>query len=321
MTTLLEIRENLKLFVGKYEIYIVAVAKAILAFAVFMVIRNGLGYSSRFGSITIVLALSLLCALLPSNFILLFSALLVLVNLYSVSKAAAIMAAAVFVILLLLHFRFSPTKGYYAAIPPVAYALNVPYVMPVAAGLLDRTPSSIMAMCSGTISYYMLHGIAANASVLAEESDDRSLLTDLQTLASQLFNNKEMMVMIVITALAAVVVWVIRRLSIDYAWTIAIAVGLALQFVMRLICNFQFKLEGGVLILLLQTLVSAVIGLILQFFFYNLNFARTERVQFEDDEYYYYVKAVPKQSVSSAEITVKRFGGERAEDEEDEEEE
>ena len=42
--------------------------------------------------------------------------------------------------------------------------------------------------------------------------------------------------------------------------------------------------------------------------FMNLDYARTERVQFEDDEYYYYVKAVPKKMVASEEKTVKHFG-------------
>ena len=40
----------------------------------------------------------------------------------------------------------------------------------------------------------------------------------------------------------------------------------------------------------------------------NLDYARTERVQFEDDEYYYYVKAIPKKMVAGKEVTVKHFG-------------
>jgi hypothetical protein len=34
----------------------------------------------------------------------------------------------------------------------------------------------------------------------------------------------------------------------------------------------------------------------------NLDYARTERVQFEDDDYYYYVKAVPKKMVAVREV-------------------
>lgn len=33
---------------------------------------------------------------------------------------------------------------------------------------------------------------------------------------------------------------------------------------------------------------------LIEFLCFNLDYSRTEKVQFEDDEYYYYVKAVPK---------------------------
>ena len=54
---------------------------------------------------------------------------------------------------------------------------------------------------------------------------------------------------------------------------------------------------------------SVLILLVLQFFFFNLDYSRTERVQFEDDEYYYYVKAVPKRYVRAREKTVKKISG------------
>ena len=44
-----------------------------------------------------------------------------------------------------------------------------------------------------------------------------------------------------------------------------------------------------------------------QFLFFDLDYSRTERVQFEDDEYYYYVKAVPKMYVPTTDKQVKNF--------------
>ena len=54
-------------------------------------------------------------------------------------------------------------------------------------------------------------------------------------------------------------------------------------------------------------LLSVVVSLVLEFFFYNLDYSRVERVQFEDDEYYYFVKAVPKVFVSRKDKRVKRI--------------
>ena len=38
-----------------------------------------------------------------------------------------------------------------------------------------------------------------------------------------------------------------------------------------------------------------------------LGYLQTEEVQFEDDDYYYYVKAVPKMAVSRRDVQVKKF--------------
>ena len=65
---------------------------------------------------------------------------------------------------------------------------------------------------------------------------------------------------------------------------------------------------GKTLWLIVGNIISLLIAFILQFLFMNLDYARTERVQFEDDDYYYYVKAVPKKMVAVREVTVKHFG-------------
>lgn len=58
---------------------------------------------------------------------------------------------------------------------------------------------------------------------------------------------------------------------------------------------------------IIGTIVSAGIACVIQFFVFNVDYSRTEKVQFEDDEYYYYVKAVPKVTLATPERTVKRI--------------
>ena len=64
--------------------------------------------------------------------------------------------------------------------------------------------------------------------------------------------------------------------------------------------------------MILGSILCALIALVMQFFQFNLDYARTEKVQFEDDEYYYYVKAVPKMAVAVPEKRVKRITTQRA---------
>lgn len=309
MTTLLEIKERIRGFCSKYEVYLVPVIKSILAFLTFFMIRLRLGYMTRINSMTLLLVLALSCALLPVNTIVLIAALFVLLHLYSLSLAACAVCFLVMTVLFLLYFRLLPKKGYYAVLTPLAFIFQVPYVMPIVIGLLDDNPVSVLAMVCGGIMYYLLSGIAVNASAIAEMTEDDSIITKFAEVLNQFVGNREMIAMLAILAVTALIVWSIRRLAVDHAWTIAIATGCLLQFVLCLICDLQLNLPANMLLVFAAVLASAAVGLILQFFFFNLDYTRTERVQFEDDEYYYYVKAIPKIYVANTEKKVQKFSG------------
>ena len=45
------------------------------------------------------------------------------------------------------------------------------------------------------------------------------------------------------------------------------------------------------------------------------DYTRTERLEYEDDDYYYYVKAVPKALVATSERSIKKINGESAREE------
>ena len=64
--------------------------------------------------------------------------------------------------------------------------------------------------------------------------------------------------------------------------------------------------------LLIGSVLAVLIAKVLEFFVFNVDYSRTERVQFEDDEYYYYVKAVPKVTVAPVAKTVKKINSSRA---------
>lgn len=63
--------------------------------------------------------------------------------------------------------------------------------------------------------------------------------------------------------------------------------------------------------------VSALIGLVIEFFVLGVDYSRSEVTQFEDDEYVYYVKAVPKSLVSQTKKSVKKFSSNKKSDDSD----
>ena len=116
-----------------------------------------------------------------------------------------------------------------------------------------------------------------------------------------------MMVMIAACAVGSRVLYLIRRLSVDYAWIIAIVVGTVAQLLVIFVGDFVFGVSVSAGALIFGLLLSIVLAMIYNFFFFSVDYTRTEYVQFEDDDYYYYVKAVPKMTVSSTDVKVQRI--------------
>lgn len=63
--------------------------------------------------------------------------------------------------------------------------------------------------------------------------------------------------------------------------------------------------------LLIGSALVLAFGFILNFFFRNLDYTRVEHVQFEDDEYYYYVTAVPKVHLAAEDKKVVKITDEK----------
>ena len=83
--------------------------------------------------------------------------------------------------------------------------------------------------------------------------------------------------------------------------------GAVVSVVILLLGDLTFDTNISVVATILGTVVSLLLAKLVEFFAFNVDYTRTEYVQFEDDEYYYYVKAIPKNTVSKAKHTVKKI--------------
>ena len=61
------------------------------------------------------------------------------------------------------------------------------------------------------------------------------------------------------------------------------------------------------MLIVISVILGALAGYICNILFFAVDFRRTEYVQYEDDEYYYYVKAVPKINVAGEDVRVKQI--------------
>ncbi|MEY8325215.1 hypothetical protein AALB47_15125 [Lachnospiraceae bacterium 54-11] len=309
MTTLLVARQYIKTFISKYEVYLKPLMKLVIALAAMMMLNGKIGYMHRLDSISIVLIIALMCSFMPMNFIIFVSALFMILHLYALSMECAAIMLVIFLVMFLLYFRFSPKDALVVILTPMCFALKIPYVMPLAMGLLGTPASAVSVGCGVVVSFLIGHVTDNATAIMSMDSDD--MATRFRFIIDSFLDNKEMLFTIAAFAVTITVVYLIRRMSVDYAWTIAIIAGALTDVVLLLVGDLMFDTNvsfGGIII---GTIIAVLIAKVVEFFSFNLDYSRTEKVQFEDDEYYYYVKAIPKFTVSTPSRTVKRINATR----------
>ena len=144
---------------------------------------------------------------------------------------------------------------------------------------------------------------------MTQEDDPTFALEKLKVLIEALMSNREMQVEVAAFAITILVVYIIRRMPVDHCWTIAMITGMLIDIVVILVGDLRFETRISIVGLIVGSIMALVVAIILKFFIFNVDYSRTERVQFEDDEYYYYVKAVPKNTVALTEKKVKKIKG------------
>lgn len=305
MSGLLEVRENLRNFYSKYEVYLIPLFKFMLALTALLFISGSLGYNSRINNPVILLVVALMCSFLPVNFIVVLSAIFIVLHMYSLAAECAIVTGVLFLLLFLMYFRFSPRDTLVVLLLPIAFILKLPYAVVLAVGLLG-TPVSVVSVSCGVIVYYLIHYIQTNAAIIISLNGEGAV-AKLHYVVEGMLNNKEMFVTMAAFAVTVILVYLIRRLSVDHAWTISMIVGSVTCVVLLLLGDLMFEVNISIAAMLIGVIVSFLLAKVLEFFAFNVDYTRTEYVQFEDDEYYYYVKAIPKNSVKKAKKTVKKI--------------
>ena len=292
MGKLQDIKRKLTEIYKKYDTYLASIIKFILALVVFVQINIRMGYMDRLNSIWIIMVFALVCSFLPLNALVFMSCLIIIGHLYALSIPAAVIGGGIILIVLLLYLGIAPQQSLVLILTPLALVFHIPCLIPLAFGL-TAGPLAAVGMAFGTIVFYVLRVVNSSAgSISGGEGETLAVFGEMKTLLDSIAKEKEMILMLIAMLAVIVVVYVIRKMAIKYAWSIAIGTGTVMFLFIKVI--------GGAILgvlsieLIAGTFVSGVLAAILQVFIFDLDYERIRKVQFEDDEFYYYVKAVPK---------------------------
>ncbi len=305
MSTLLIWREKLQKIYARYSIYILKGMQFLMGLILFAMINSNIGFMKMASSVFCTIGLAVVCTFFPMIVMLMAATLLVLAHFYALSLPIMLIAAVVFVIMYIFYFRFTPKKAWIVLLSTMAFGLKLPFIVPVVFGLLG-TPVWIVPAACGIMAYYMADFVKGSAAAL-KSVDAEGLAGSLISSAKQILGGKEMWLMIVAVVIGILVVNLVRTRAINHAWKIASGAGAVVCVVVALVGNIMLKGELSYASLVLSAAAGVVLGVALEFLFFCVDYSRTENIQFEDDEYYYYVKAVPKVGVSAPEKKVKHI--------------
>lgn len=309
MAFLLELKERFKIIYNRYNTFIVPGAKFIVALISFLMINASIGYMDKLKNPVFAILLSVVCAFLPSGFTLILLSVFILIHLYAISAEFALLTLCVILLMYLLYFRFTPKTAYILIITAMFCWMKIPFAVPVVIGLCT-TALSVIPVGFGIIIYYIIRTASDYEAAISNQSITESM-KQITYLVESLLKNKQMLVMVIAAVITILVVYIIRRQKINHAWEIAIVAGSITEFLLLVILQIAFKSDFSMILMILGIVLGAVVAYVCNVIFFALDYKRTEYVQYEDDEYYYYVKAVPKLNVANQDVKIKHINAKK----------
>lgn len=301
MSILLEIREHIQKLYHKYAPGFNVLFRFLAAYITFFATNKAIGFNPYLNHAYTAGILAAVSVVFPAQILLFFEVVFIVLHILYVSRYLAFITAVIFAILYFIYVRFIPKDGYVILSMPVLSSFGVPYVVPVLLGVME-TPLAIIPEAIGVVIYFFLQNVITVVSTSTEDTINLYYLVMQQT-----FMDKELYITLIVFSIVTIVVYFIRNAKIDYSFEIAIVSGGFVNMILLLIMNFFMDINMSMIKFFSSVIISIIIVWIIQFFRLSLNYSGVENLQFEDDEYYYYVRAVPKNSIAKADKNIKRY--------------
>ena len=200
--------------------------------------------------------------------------------------------------LLFFYIRLAPKESILILFTMAAFYLKIPYLVPILAGLYF----SVTALIPIAIGVFFWSLLPIMGEVLKTSQTaglnvmemPKTLAVLMPALYNDVLANQEWIFSAFIFAMVVLAVYGISRISLDFSKEISIGLGAVLTIASFIIANVLADMPVNIFDTVLYTVISALIAEIIHFFDIVLDYSRSERVEFEDEENYYYVKVVPK---------------------------
>ena len=302
MAKLVGLKESMIIFYKKHVDVILPIWKLVFAFFALYMFQGMFHYNKSIDKSFIFLAISAVQAFLPISFLYYAVSILIMINLWKVSMDIFLGFIIFFIICSLGFIRVDRKHAVIILITAILFYLKLEYVLPVLLGMTVGF-GAILPACAGIILYF-LSVYMADVSTLITTSSSSSFGMGLQRVVNLILIDKKLLVLLVTFSVIIFATTLLCSLFYERAWAFAIIVGNIAMVLLLLFGRLIFELDYTIWRLFAEMLMGMGCCYIYRFFRGIGDVSRIEKASFEDDEYFYYVKAVPKIKVTQKDWNV-----------------
>lgn len=299
MNELVLLRHMFLSYYKKHQDVIIYITKFVCAFFLFIRLSTLSMGNMHLGMAVLLSVIFSLIATLGSSFVFFLLVMFATaVFLFFASIELSLLAVIGIFLILVFYIRIFPVESLIIPAMLTAYYFKIPYAVPLVAGFYFGITSIIPVVCSVFL-WYLLPHLKEFAALAPWADFSPSALPDTimkiyVSFTEFLTQDREWFFVAVLYALVILVTYICSKLTFNYAKELSFVLGAFINcfgFIMlTLIGKVNTFLPG----MFLGTVIGLLIAEIIRFFDIVVDYPKTERVEFEDETNYYYVKIIPK---------------------------
>lgn len=302
---ILELREKLYGIYVSYDKYVQYIFRFALAFFVFGCINKCFPYHETLSSTMITVVFAIVGACLPDSLFVFMAVVLSVVEIYFLSPVLAVAILLGSIFLYVMFLRYSPKTILFAALFPVAVLLKIPALLAILIGLFF-SPMGVLTVGGGAFCYYMFLAVKQCETVVVGKSGKDTIVL-VQYFVDEIMHNRNMYVMVCSLCAVTLLTYFVRVTKMAFSFEISIVLAAVSHLVILLLGNLLYDSSFSVAWAIGGNTIAAILAYLTHFFHMVLDYGSMEEVQFEDEDYYYYVRAVPKLKMTMEKKRIKKM--------------
>lgn len=300
MEKLLIYRERFLKFIAARGRYIQSGMRFLAGFILFYTMGKLFDYTEFFSAPFFMVMMGVISIFIPISALSLIFYVVIFLQLAHVSLEVALFFVLAVMLYFLVYQRVFPKTRLYLMLAPVFFYFQLPACIPIFAGMFVGI-TGIPAILMGTFIYYLAIMVSQAVNQLETGAAHGKVYS---LIAARAIDNKELILYFGIFCLVVVLVTAIRKKGAAHGWNLSILAGGAAYVILLFVGGYFANNEVSIMSQIAMVVASIVIALIIQFLYNVIDYTREETFEFEDEEYYYYVRAIPKVSVEEEEFNV-----------------